>query len=72
MISKRRILGFVAFLVALGLSVYQLMLNPTKNWYWGVVAVALFVMVVASVYLIKQDLDRFHPKIKSGSKNKKK
>lgn len=72
MISKRRIVGLAAFLVALGLSVYQLMLDPSKNWYWGVVAVAFFVMVVASVYLIKQDLDRYHPKTKSASKNKKK
>jgi uncharacterized membrane protein len=72
MISSRRIIGLVAFLLALGLSVYQLLPNPPKNWYWGVVAVVMFVMVVASVYLIKQDLDRYHPKAKSGSKNKKK
>lgn len=72
MFSTRRILGLAAFLIAFGLSVYQFMLNPKSHWYWTIIAAALLVMVVASLYLMKQDIDHSRTLTKPRSKAKKK
>ena len=70
MFPKRRIFGLIAFLLALGLSVYQFVLDPRANWYWVIVAIVILVLVISTVYLMKQDIDHSITVMKPKKKKK--